>query len=147
MRGSILQSWDGRTFTPKHRQNRRASPQISVARLCFSSYDQIPTGFTALDDFLDQITDLPPESDLKQARKDFASNRINRKGHETLADLRLLSGFTQAQFSEMLGTSQPRLSSWESGSDRPAFDSIIKMQSVLDVDFNRLMNAIINVKG
>lgn len=114
--------------------------------LNFSDFESLPTGFMRLSDFLNASRDSSLEADLPEARKRFAERRIEKNsGNETLADLRLQAGLTQSDLARRIGTSQPRLSAWEAGAERPGFDSIVKISRDLNIDYDRLIKAILNV--
>jgi DNA-binding XRE family transcriptional regulator len=92
------------------------------------------------------LADPEIQSEIKAARAEMASARIKKnEGRERLADLRLLAGLSQEGLAAEIGTSQPRLSRWEAGKDRPTYENIVALAGALNVDFNRLHRALAHV--
>ncbi len=145
MRNSTLESWDGRASRrPKYR-SRPSIPQF-VSQLSVSTYEQIPDGFVSIEDVLKSVIDTETKALLPDARRRFATARQATPDRaERLSDLRLEAGLSQDELAAKIGTSQPRLSLWEAGKEKPSFDCLLRLQSALQTDFNRLMAAITNV--
>ncbi|HEV7343166.1 MAG TPA: helix-turn-helix transcriptional regulator [Sphingopyxis sp.] len=102
-----------------------------------AKFDSVPDGFISLDALLDEYRDSVTRDELCAARRDSAEAKP--KG---LAKLRLQAGMSQADLADLVGTSQPRLSSWESRNEKPSFENIQKLSAALDVDFNALFEAL-----
>jgi len=117
--------------------------RLSTSNLELSQFHALPSGFSTLQDFISDVVDADTETRLPTARKHFSENRRSGSNSvERLSDLRLAAGLTQAQLAKFIGTSQPRLSLWEAGLDKPSFDNLKKMAVALGVDYNCLMGAI-----
>jgi DNA-binding XRE family transcriptional regulator len=145
MRSSTLESWDGRASSRRQYRSRLSTPQF-VSQLSVSKYEQIPEGFVSIDEFLDSIVDEDIKELLPEARRRLGSARRAALGRsERLADIRLEAGLSQDELASMIGTSQPRLSLWEAGREKPSFDCLVRLQKALSTDFNRLMAALTDV--
>ncbi len=115
----------------------------NVIQLKPPSADLLPEGFVQLSDFLDQF-DAEPEiaERLPAARQELAAASIHTGKGQTLRDLRLAKGWSQAEFATLIGTSQARVSRLEARREKPSEDTIRELAISLDVDFNTLMNAL-----
>ena len=144
MRGSVLTSWENRKRPRKAVRGVPCAPKR--APIAFVDYlDEVPEGFSRLDDFLDNLISPEVEQRLPAVRKEFAKNagtsRTNVRG---LAKLRLESGMSQQQLASQVGTSQSRLSRWESHLEAPSIKNLIKIKTALGVDYNSLMSVFEN---
>ncbi|WP_426268029.1 helix-turn-helix domain-containing protein [Sphingomonas sp. LHG3443-2] len=72
----------------------------------------------------------------------MARERVTKRGYADLGDLRQLKGFTQGELSELVCTTQPRLSCWEAGRDRPSYDNLVALKTALEVTFDELHEAL-----
>jgi DNA-binding XRE family transcriptional regulator len=143
MRNSVIQNWDGKS---PRRQSRRQAWVITSSSSTVSEYNLVPDGFLSLDNFLSLVVDTEVESLLPQARKSLRISRMETHGgKERLADIRLEVGLSQLELARKLNTSQPRLSLWESGKERPSFECLQKLKESLGTDYNRLMESLENV--
>lgn len=83
-------------------------------------------------DIDDLIADLAQghglDGELSDARQWLASGLP-----ESLAQLRLASGLSQAQLAEKVGLRQPNISAIESGKRRPEYDTARKMADALGI--------------
>lgn len=141
MRSSVSRGWVSQrrpvTWAPQ-----RASNTPTRQKIDFAAFQTAPSGFRTLDDFLADFIDLETEEELKPVRIEFAEGITERN----LTKLRLSKGLNQKQLADTVGTSQPRLSNWECGSESPGLDNIRKLSEALDVDYNTLCEALINAK-
>ena len=141
MRSSVSRGWVNQrrpvTWAPQRMLNATTRQKID-----FAAFQTVPTGFRTLDDFLAHVIDAATENELKPIRVEFSEGIVERN----LTKLRLSKGLNQTQLAEMVGTSQPRLSNWECGSESPGLENIQKLSDALDVDYNILVEALINAK-
>lgn len=117
---------------------RRPSGIVRIHRVQFTQFDDLPDGFITFDDFARQTENQPDVEQLTRARRELRTQR-NVSG---LAGLRLTAGLSQATLAQLVGTSQPRLSLWEKGEERPQFESLKKLKEALGVTFDKLFEAI-----
>jgi len=83
----------------------------------------------------------PTPEDLALARSNLSQER-KVKG---LAGLRMQLGVSQTALAKKIGTSQPRLSTWEKGSEQPNLSNIEKLKDALEVSYDDLIRALLNV--
>ena len=135
MRNLASGSWGDR---PSNRGGRSRAPLVRYLRADFKQFDGLPEGFVPLRQLALDPAFAPLEDDLREARRELTHER-NIKG---LAALRLRLGMSQQELADAVGTSQPRLSTWEHGSERPGFDSLRKLRAALQVSYDELMDAL-----
>ncbi len=136
MRHSNSLRWDNGSFgrrpnLPSALYKVRINPLLQPA--------EIPVGFRSLDDVLDEFVDAETELRLKEKRK--SSDKFLKDNSE-LKKLRLNAGLSQKELAQIIGTSQPRLSQWESGLSSPSVDNLRALKKCLGIDFNTLMKAL-----
>ena len=56
-----------------------------------------------------------------------------------LKELRKQKQFTQAQFAEMLGVSNPTVSRWETGTNMPDFDALIEIADFCEIEIKKTL--------
>ncbi|MXP15493.1 helix-turn-helix domain-containing protein [Altererythrobacter confluentis] len=100
--------------------------------------DGLPQGFSTLESFLAKVDQAPDVEMLQEARRLL----VDRRKVIGLAALRLKRGLSQAELAKAIGTSQPRLSSWERGTEKPGYDSLRRIKDELQVTFDELMEAL-----
>lgn len=133
MRGSASGTWVDRGQS-KQRFARKIRTRFGPA-LDFRAFEALPDGFMNLAQLL-QNEDARPEDDLlAKARAELALKR----GISGLARLRLEAGFSQAELAQKIGTSQPRLSQWERGDEKPNIESLKKLREALSVSYDKIM--------
>lgn len=135
MRTSASSAWVTRNRTPSSDKRR---PAVRFARADFKSFDGVPQGFSRFSEILNQENFAPDPDLLAKARKQLVDKR-QLKG---LAGLRLAKGLSQKDLAEMIGTSQPRLSTWEGGSEKPGFESIKRLRDALRVTADEILEAL-----
>ena len=124
-------------------QQASATQNQNVVQLRPQGAPTLPDGFSYLTDFLDKFDEAPEISAaLPGARIALAEASPELRGARTLRDLRLSKGWSQAEFAQMLGTSQARISRLEARKEKPAEDTLRDLASLLAVDFNTLMDAL-----
>lgn len=136
MRNSVSRNWVGRAGGQP--AFRRAAPQVCFPHTDFGSFSRLPDGFVSFEAFASQEGNQPDAEHVKAAREELAS----RSGVSSLAALRLRRGLSQAQIAKAVGTSQPRLSMWERGTEVPTVDSLRKLKAALAVSYDELMKAL-----
>ena len=119
-----------------------ARPRKRVSLLEFNS---APDGFVPISEFLSRNFSDPDRPELAAIRKRKAAERLDRDGFISLAYLRMCLGLSQRQLSERIGSSQASIARLEAGSERPSFEKLCKLQDVLQVSFDKLVEAISNV--
>ena len=137
MRTSASNVWVTRKKNSNLGTDRRR-PAVRFARSDFTNFDGIPVGFLRFSTFADGSEDAPDLELLVKARQHLADKR--KVGG--LAGLRLSKGFSQKELADMIGTSQPRLSTWESGSEKPTFESIKRLRDALKVSADIIVEAL-----
>jgi DNA-binding transcriptional regulator YiaG len=101
----------------------------------FRSFQALPEGFVSLDDLMSRDDVRPADELMRQARADLAQKR-NVTG---LARLRLDAGMSQAELAKKIGTSQPRLSQWERGDEKPSLENLKRLREALGVTYDQIM--------
>ena len=135
MRTSASSGWvnRGRAINVERRR-----PVVRFARADFTNFEAVPDGFVRFSSLLQDPDAAPDPSLLTRARFEL-SERSDVTG---LAALRLAKGLSQKQLSEMIGTSQPRLSTWEKGSEKPGFESLKSLRNALAISADELLDAL-----
>lgn len=119
---------------------RRTRPIMS-----FAEFEAVPPGFVSLDAFIKQNFKDSDRVSLSEIRKGKADEKFKAEAKLTPAILRLRKGFSQKQLADRIGTSQPAVARLEAGHDRPSFEKLNKLQSIFEVNFDQLMEALNNV--
>lgn len=145
MRNSTLENWGAKRHARFQARPRAQKPRFS-SQFAVTSYEQLPEGFLTLDDFLENEIDAALSKELPEARRHLAIIRKQSPNFvERLSDIRLEAGISQTDLAAKIGSSQPRLSLWEAGKEKPSFECISKLKKELNVDYNRIMAALENV--
>lgn len=142
MRALGFPSWDN---DRGHRNSNSPRRSRSFVRLTPSAYEvEFPDGFISLDDLLEKV--LTPEDVLRipNARRLYSEAQISQNGHISLCSLRLAMALTQVELANLVGVTQPRLSLWESGKEKPGIDKIRALSLALETDCNSIISAILN---
>ena len=119
---------------------KRSMPRYPVTINPLISRHPTPDGFFDLDAALSELIDEDVEFRLKEKRKLIASEIYTSKSG--LKFLRLQAGFSQKQLADAIGTSQPRLSVWESNPKTISLDSARALAKELAVDYNEFFKAV-----
>ena len=120
-----------------------AAPSQNVVQLRPQDASLPPDGFSYLSDFLNEFDNAPEiATALPAARVALSKVRQQNGSARTLRDLRLLRGWSQAEFAQLFGTSQAHISRLESRKEKPSEDSLRVLADLLAVDFNTLMDAL-----
>lgn len=135
MRTSASNVWVPRS---RSRGAERHRPAVRFARADFRNFDGLPNGFTRLADILSQSDQAADSELLVKARQTL----VEKRGIKGLAALRLSKGLSQKELADAIGTSQPRLSTWENGSEKPGFDSIKRLRDALKVSADQIVEAL-----
>jgi DNA-binding XRE family transcriptional regulator len=99
-----------------------------------------PPGFKSAGEVVTKFLARPGFAELvAEARKKLSSGV---GGPPTLASLRRSVGLSQQALAEMVGTSQPVISMYESGEREPSMDMLMSLSVALGIDFNTLIPAI-----
>ena len=133
MRTSALNGWVSKPFRQTNGMRR---PANRFARADFQHFDSLPNGFVRFSSLEENEVNRPDEELLAKARTSLASER-NVSG---LAKLRLQAGLSQKDLAHAIGSSQPRLSKWENGTEKPGFDNLRQLREALNVSYDELMN-------
>ncbi|MAG06172.1 MAG: hypothetical protein CMN66_07305 [Sphingomonadaceae bacterium] len=135
MRTSASNGWVSRN---RVQGAERVRPAVRFTRADFRNFDGVPEGFSRLADILSDQGNAPDSDLIVKARQTLADER----GIAGLAGLRLAKGFSQKELADLIGTSQPRLSTWESGSEKPGFESIKRLRNALRVSADQIVDAL-----
>ncbi|MEI8393662.1 MAG: helix-turn-helix transcriptional regulator [Rhodospirillaceae bacterium] len=79
---------------------------------------------------------------LAAARQRLAQRALADGGKPSLKELRLARGLSQAELAKLMESSQPLIARLEAGHDEPRVSTLRKLSSVLEVDYNTLMEAL-----
>lgn len=134
MRGSASNIWVGRAHV-KQRPTRRVKMGFYPA-VDFRAFQALPEGFVTLDDLFRSEEVRPNDEMMRAARVALADKR----GVTGLARLRIEAGLSQADLARKIGTSQPRLSQWERGEEKPSVENLKRLREVLNVSGDRIMD-------
>jgi DNA-binding transcriptional regulator YiaG len=119
----------------------RASPfrySVKINPLLVS--EPIPDGFRDLDQVLDELVDDVVSARLGQRRAAIAEEICAEA--RGLKYLRLKCGLSQTQLADLVGTSQPRLSVWETDPKSISSSSVRALAAALEVDFNTFFKVV-----
>ena len=133
MRGSASGTWVDRAQS-KQRFARRIKTRFGPA-VDFRAFEALPEGFISLAQLLQNEDARPDDGLLTKARAEL----VLKRGISGLARLRLEAGLSQAELAQRIGTSQPRLSQWERGDEKPNIESLKKLREALSVSYDRIM--------
>lgn len=134
MRTLASGSWANRSFGGR---SKMRSPVVRFPRAEFRHFDALPEGFLLLSQISGDQALAPEPEKLGHARAELVSERRVTG----LARLRLLRGMSQLDLANAVGTSQPRLSTWEKGTEKPGFENLKKLRAILDVSYDELIEA------
>lgn len=141
---AIEYSWNDAPDAPRQVLTRSEGTkvihlEVIEGQIC----EPLPAGAMLLDDFLDAF-DLQDDvkRHLKAARVEVGAKLSRTADGATIRSLRLGLGMSQRDLAEQIGTTQSRVSRIESRRERPAEDTIRKLRSALQIDFNTLMDAL-----
>lgn len=135
MRTSGSTVWANRSI---QRDARQRLSFTRISRSDFTRFEDLPEGFVNFSELFNLPESKPDTDALQTARSDL----IKARKIKGLAKLRLEKGFSQVELADMVGTSQPRLSMWEKGTEKPSFENIKKLRSILNVEYQNLMEAL-----
>lgn len=147
MPSNLLPS-EGSRVSPWRTSNGRSDYPIVPTfrrRVSLVEFDSAPEGFVSLSSFLRdnfKDSDRPALSKIRQTKAD---HRFKLDGCLTPAYLRMKKGWSQTKLAKKLETSQSAVARLEAGLEKPSFDKLIKLQAVLDVQYDQLIEAISNV--
>jgi len=136
MRPLAIENWGGR-------RRQVGCPKKQFGHFARTNFREsaLPEGFCTLEDLLAIDDVAPTPEDLALARSNLSQER-KVKG---LAGLRMQLGVSQTALAKKIGTSQPRLSTWEKGSEQPNLSNIEKLKDALEVSYDDLIRALLNV--
>ena len=113
----------------------------------FFSTGPVRPGYKEVQSLVAEAEAIPERKQaLEQARKRLAEMRAN-SGGVTLDQLRLRAGYSQTKLAEMIGTTQARLSMYESGKCDMMFESAASLAKTLSISLDELYRAISNSKS
>lgn len=116
----------------------------NVVTVNFGSPTSLPAVVADVFDFLDEFDQSPAVSDfLPDARREVGAALEAVEGL-TLRTLRMRKGLSQQDLAAAIGTSQAAVSSIENRNRKPGEDNLRALASVLEIDFNTLMEALDN---
>jgi len=101
---------------------------------CVSAPDSRPIA-----DFLRQLDEEGFGDAIAEGRKALAGAGFSEPN--TLRNLRLRVGLSQAQLAEKIGTSQPQVARLEAGTQEPTLKTLRRISDALGVDLNTLGTA------
>jgi hypothetical protein len=119
---------------------RAGSPRYPVTINPLLEKAPIPPGYRDLDDVLDELVDDEVFVRLPEKRRQLATDLLPAK--VGLRYLRLERGLSQKDLALAVGTSQPRLSVWESSPDSISIVSAKSLATALEVDFNTFFRVV-----
>lgn len=67
---------------------------------------------------------------------------LEGRGMDSLYDMRIRAGLTQAEAADRMGVTQGRISEWEAGRYVPSTRSCVRLASVLGVDAGTIIAAV-----
>jgi len=102
-----------------------------------------PAGFITMNSFMAKMEEDPEKAVLlAKARKSVANSR-SASSVQTVRDLRLGRGISQAQLAKLAQTSQSHIARIEKGTENLAISTCRKLCRVLGVDMNTLNQALV----
>lgn len=101
-----------------------------------------PRGGTRLADVIAELSDSAEGSASLKAGRQWVADSFYADETQSLQALRLRKGFSQADLAKAIGVSQPRVSIYERGLEKPEFDMLVRLRKALDVTTDQLFSAI-----
>lgn len=98
----------------------------------FHSLPALQAGQLAAADYLAQV-EADPRRAAALARARVRAGRVNAAATQTLSQLRLSAGLSQAQLAERLGTQQPNIARWERDPRNMNVETIHRFAAALGV--------------
>lgn len=101
-----------------------------------------PRGGTRLADAIADFAETKNGIERLSDGRRWVAESLYKAEPNSLQALRLRNGLSQAELAKAIGVSQPRVSIYERGQEKPEFDTFIKLRDVLGISSDELIDAI-----